>query len=394
MTVNNHYALAEEHVIAQLKEENRVLNDKLIRMDQLVNHLEHSEHRFETIFEHSSLGNKVINSNLEIIKFNKSLTKLLGYSKEELLGMQIMDIAHPDYKAPWKALQQELWTHKKNSFSIDACIIKKDKSVLWCHITSILFYDQDQTFGYAILEDIGWRKEMEEQVKQMNLKNLKRQKEHQQKILEVVISTQEEEKKRISESLHNNLGQMFYGVRLNLDQINFLLVDQGKNLVNLNKSKELLSECIRESRRMAHELTPMILEDFGLFGAIEDTCSNLNGLVKFSCSFIGTSKKLNKSLEIAVYRIVQELILNVVKHAEASSAKIKISIHSAAVIIKVEDNGKGFEPNEEVSKGLGLRYLKSRLQLLKGNLRISSIFKQGTTVTISLPNNVIDGVGK
>jgi PAS domain S-box-containing protein len=359
-----------------------------IASDKIIHDLNHIERRFRTIFERSSFGNKIINSKLEIIKVNSALITLLGYSQKELLGTQIKDIAHPDFIAPWNALQEQLWTLENETFSFEACIIKKDKSVLWCQVTSILFPDQGQTFGYTIIEDISLRKALEEQVKQTNVRNLKIQKAQQQKILDVVISTQEEERKRIANSLHNNLGQMFYGVRLHLDQVNPIMSDPEKNKSSLIKAKELLSDCINETRRISHELSPTVLEDFGLIGAIQDSCSKSSDKVNFKYLFAGISEKLHKSLEIAIYRIVQELILNVIKHAEASVVKITVTVYKAAVIIIVEDDGKGFEPNKQKDKGFGLKYLKNRLQVLKGNLKISSSTHKGTIVNVTLPNHV------
>jgi len=80
-------------------------------------------------------------------------------------------------------------------------------------------------------------------------------------------------------------------------------------------------------------------------------------------------------------------MLNVIKHADASFAKVVVSIHSKAVFIKVEDNGKGFPSEDQATKGLGLRNLKSRLQLLNGNLSIASAPKKGTTINVSLPSH-------
>jgi PAS domain S-box-containing protein len=370
----------------QLKQEISALKAKLIEMDKLVQDLESSELRFKSIFENSSFGNKIINSKLEIIKVNKALTDLLGYSELELLGIHILDIAHPKFIDTWSNLQKELWSHKKSFFSIETCILKKDKTELWCHVTSIIFEDKEETLGYTIIEDISGRKELESKFKEANDRFLKSQKAQQQKIFDIVIGTQEEERKRIAQSLHNNLGQMFYAVKLNLDQINLQVSNLEISEQYLKGSKKLLSECIEETRRISHELTPTVLEDFGLVGAIQDNCARLSKKVSFNCSFIGSAERLTKFRQLAVYRIVQELMLNVIKHADATYAKIIVSINPKAVFIKIEDNGKGFIVDDQTNKGLGLMHLKSRLQLLDGNLNISSVPAKGTTVNVSLPS--------
>jgi len=122
---------------------------------------DNSETRFKTIFEESTFGNKIIAADLRIIKVNHALIVLLGYSEEELLGSLITDIAHPDYVEDWKKLQNVLWADKKTSFSIDTCLLKQDGSEIWCHVTSIVFKDKAEDYGYTIIEDITVRKNYE-----------------------------------------------------------------------------------------------------------------------------------------------------------------------------------------------------------------------------------------
>lgn len=129
--------------------------------ERLVNKYDKSHNWFKTIFEQSTLGNKIINKDLKIIKVNEALIQLLGYSEDELLGNKITSFAHPDFVEDWKAVQQSLWALKHLSFTIDTCLIKKDKTFLWCTVTSILLFDNVQTFGYSIIQDISDRKTFE-----------------------------------------------------------------------------------------------------------------------------------------------------------------------------------------------------------------------------------------
>jgi PAS domain S-box-containing protein len=375
-----------EENLSLLAEENDALKSKALQLDQLTDDLKSSELRFKNIFEGSSLGNKVINSDLKIIKVNNALTDMLGYSEQELLGMRIMDIAYPEHINVWKELQHELWTNKKDSFTIDSRIIKKDKTIIWCHVTSILFTNAGDTFGYTIIEDISQRKKFEQDLKDATEQHLAYQREQHTKTMKIIVTTQEEERKRMADSVHNSLGQLFYGVKLALDHINLDTPEpQEKNKGTLRKAKDLLSECIAESRRLSHELMPTVLEDFGLEGAVQDICYQLSGKVKFKCAFNGSSKRLEKHIEIAVYRIVQELMLNIVKHSEATFATVGIGINSSEIIIKVEDNGKGFTADEETDGKIGLQNVKSKLVLFKGKLDISSQPERGTVINISLP---------
>jgi PAS domain-containing protein len=100
----------------------KILQQKRDRSEQEFNNI---QNKFKTVFEQSSLGHKFIDADLKILKVNKALVKLLGYSKKELLGSRIINIVVPEFARSWEELQHELWTKRKPSFSIDTCIIKK-----------------------------------------------------------------------------------------------------------------------------------------------------------------------------------------------------------------------------------------------------------------------------
>jgi PAS domain S-box-containing protein len=111
--------------------------------------------KFQAIFEHSRLAGKIIAPNLEIIEVNTALVDLLGYSeKADIVGTRIMDYSPQEFQANWKLLQQELWDKKKPFFELETSLIKKDGSVIWCKVTSILFPNNESTLGYTIIEDI------------------------------------------------------------------------------------------------------------------------------------------------------------------------------------------------------------------------------------------------
>jgi two-component system sensor histidine kinase VicK len=161
MTPAEERNLSLEKEISDLKETAARLLSVQEDNERLVHEYNQSQNRFEAIFKQSSLGNKIINKDLQIIKVNEALIQLLGYSENELIGSRITDFAHPDYVADWIAVQHRLWALKQPSFSIDTCIVKKNKTSLWCQVTSILLLDNNQTLGYSIIQDISARKAFE-----------------------------------------------------------------------------------------------------------------------------------------------------------------------------------------------------------------------------------------
>jgi two-component system sensor histidine kinase VicK len=161
--------------LGQLAAENEALRDQLgglllswhtltekLEKRQVPDKQHHESHvRFETIFEQSRLGNKIITPDLRIVRVNQAMVALLGYAKSEIEGTRITDYAQADYVAHWRELQEHLWTRHIPSFHVDTVLVKKDGSRVWCSVNSILFKDGEDTLGYTTIEDISERKALE-----------------------------------------------------------------------------------------------------------------------------------------------------------------------------------------------------------------------------------------
>jgi len=132
------------------------------------NRYQQSQVRFRTVFEHSPLGNKIIDNELTIKQVNPAVVAMLGFARaEELVGHKIIEFAHPDYRADWERLQHSLWSHKLPSFALETCLRRQDGSWFWCRVTSVLFQDEAGELGYTTLEDITKRKSLEIKHKQL-----------------------------------------------------------------------------------------------------------------------------------------------------------------------------------------------------------------------------------
>lgn len=251
--------------------------------------------------------------------------------------------------------------------------------MIWCHVTTTLIEDNGGTLGYTVLEDISERKELE------RLRRLILEQEHRQEIAETILNTQEEERKRIAESLHNGLGQTLYGVKLSLSNID---AQSSENQKAIRQTENLIINCIQECRRISHDLTPAILEEYGLHEAVRDICRQLSQSVRFDCTIEGQKGRLDRFLEVAVYRIIQELMVNVIKHAGATRASTNVEQDSGFIRITVQDNGKGFDPLLNGGKGIGLKSIRSKVTLLSGSLDIVSAEGEGTKISIAIPKRV------
>jgi len=127
------------------------------------------EARFNTIFELTSVATKMIRSDLTIIKVNKALCELLGYSPQELEGTKILDHACEQYIEHWHRLQEELWSKKVPFFKLQACLYRKDRTLVWVDVTTILYQDQGETFGFTVLDDITGLKDFQDSQKRLDM---------------------------------------------------------------------------------------------------------------------------------------------------------------------------------------------------------------------------------
>lgn len=379
----------QKSIAPQLEEEIRSLRAQLAEARSLAqekNRLDReyrdSKRRFETVFNESSVGKKIIDSDLRIIRVNRSLTEILQYSEDELLGVNIMELSHPDFKEDWHALRHELWGNHRQSFSIDACIIRKDQTSLWCHVTSIIFEDNGETLGYTIIEDISERKRLEQAEKDLREKELFLQ--QQAEVVKATLNTQERERERIAEGLHNSLGQLLFAAQLELNKV-ANLQDQGERDAALRNAGDLLYKSITECRQISHQLMPLVLHDFGLEAAIRAICQDMSGAVNFSCDIRLQNPKNEKYFEIVVYRLIQELMLNIGKHSGATKGQVSIAENGREVTITVSDNGKGFDLQAVGRQGIGLSGIRNNVTLLKGRYEIKTAPGNGCVVTVHLP---------
>lgn len=208
--------------------------------------------------------------------------------------------------------------------------------------------------------------------------------EQQQEVFRVSLNTVEEERRRIAESIHNGLGQVLYGIKISLagliKDMPWADFEETKNYTN-----HLLTDVIQESRRISHELMPATLEEFGLKTAIADMCRQLEDGIHFRYKLTGLEHRLEKYLELAIYRTMQELLMNVVKHSGATHAYTELKISPTQILIKVKDNGRGINDTPKHKPGIGLASIRSKIKLLNGRVEITSPPNEGTQVEVTIP---------
>lgn len=205
---------------------------------------------------------------------------------------------------------------------------------------------------------------------------------------EAVLKGEENERTRLAKDLHDGLGGMLSGIKYSMNTMKGNLIMTPENQQAFERSMDMLDSSIKEMRRVAHNMMPEALVKFGLDTALKDFCSDINqsGALNVNYQSIGMeAAEVDQTTAITVYRIVQELINNTMKHAAAKNAIVQLSRENNKLSITVEDDGKGFDTALlQSAKGIGWTNIRNRVEFLKGKLDVSAGEGKGTSVLIEI----------
>ena len=242
--------------------------------------------------------------------------------------------------------------------------------------------------GLLSYRNIRHRQQLSRQQDELQQNHI-RELEKDKKLIAVdsMLKGQEDERSRLAKDLHDSLGGLLSGVKYSLSNMKDNLIITPDNMAVFERSLDMIDMSIRELRRVAHNMMPEMLTKFGLDEALKEYCNTINatGLLSVKYLSIGLDTRLEKSSEIIIYRTIQELLNNIMKHAGAKEAIVQLIKEHGRLNIIVEDDGKGFDTALlENNKGAGLTSIQSRVDYLKGRLDIHSTAGKGTLVNIEL----------
>jgi PAS domain S-box-containing protein len=206
------------------------------------------------------------------------------------------------------------------------------------------------------------------------------------------VRAQEEERKRIAREIHDGLGQMLTAIKFNLEILEDMINAGAEERERIADMKNLLDSVMKEARELSYNLMPSVLDDFGLVPALQLLSEQFMNRTNIQIIFQthGISERLDPQLEIGLYRIAQESLNNIAKHAEASEVNIQVIYHTEGIRLVVEDNGKGFidQPKRKRATGkggMGLINMRERATTLGGMFTIDSARDKGTLITVEIP---------
>lgn len=321
-------------------------------------------------------------------RYSDNLMRLLGNKPGDppMNQEQIFGMIHPEDRERTRANSALLRQTGERLIPLEYRVIRKDGALRYFsnRVRKMEDYEKNHLI-LGITEDTTERV-LEETHNRRLLRERSDFEERQRlALLAATLETQEEERKRIAESLHNGIGQMLYGIQLNLNLLSMDTGESGEKRYSEQKQRtmELLGDAIAETRRVSHELMPSVLQDFGLKVSVEHLCKQYEGTLKTDCSVCDLPENIPQYVSTALYRTLQELMTNIVKHAKAGHVQVELRHTPPYYELDVKDDGQGFEADKWVS-GIGLKSLQNRILLIKGEFQVDS-GPEGTTIRVKIP---------
>ena len=216
---------------------------------------------------------------------------------------------------------------------------------------------------------------------------------HQQDIASKgIIEAEERERKRIAGDLHDGIGQLFSAVKMNLSAISgSIKFEDQQTAESYDKTLAMVDESCKEVRSISHQMMPNTLLKYGLASAVRDFISKIDTRqLKVHLEISGLNERLDSNTETVLYRVLQETVNNVIKHAGASQLDIQLNKEEDGVTATIEDNGHGFDMTTiEQREGIGLKNIRTRIEYLKGHVEFDSTPGRGTVVSVWVPVNPV-----
>jgi two-component system sensor histidine kinase DegS len=305
-----------------------------------------------------------------------------------------------------KTFSQVLTPIEKEQLVIDRIISEKHRSgwqgeinitnrngeSIWLDLSMVpVTIKKEESELLIVCFDITERKKAEQEVERLNTENIT-DKINQQKIISSkIVENQENEQNRIAKEIHDGIGQMLTGLKFSLESIN--LDDKEKSAQKIEYLKKLSLDIIKGVRTATFNLMPPELSDHGIVSSIAKLTQELSKLTGKNILFYNKTnfdQRLDSLIEINIYRLTQEAINNAIKYADSTHIIVQLSHSNSILGITIDDNGKGFDVNAVEKKrnsesGMGLLFMKERIQYINGRVFINSIPGEGTRITFNIP---------
>jgi PAS domain S-box-containing protein len=341
--------------------------------------LRESEKRYRDLVEFSPVA-ITVHQEERITYINPAGVKLWGANKqEEVLGRSPLDFVHPDYHELLNERIQQIQTREQSLPPTEVKNIRLDGQMLYTVGTGIPITYQGEPAILSVVLDITERVRAEERLRELTRR---------------LVAAQEEERKHIAQELHDELGQALTAISLDLGSIEKILPPEVPPGIRdqLIDARSLADEVDERIGEIALDLRPSLLDDLGLLPTLQwylNRYSQRLG-IEVSMDSKGLESRLPEEVETTLYRVIQEALTNIARHAQASMVRLSLERSVETVIVSIHDDGKGFDveglqSSATLPEGMGLLGINDRVSTLGGRVEIHSKPGQGTHVNIEIP---------
>lgn len=316
------------------------------------------------------------------IRWNKNLETASGYSATDIKTMKPVDFLEAQNRdAAWAWIRQ---VFAAGYAETEAIVVTKsgERVPYFLTGTTIMYGDQNCLIGIGV--DISTRKNSEIELRQLN--------EQLRQLSQHLHTIREEEQRRIAREIHDELGQQVTALKMDLSTIKKSVKDAADPLAiqqKISAMNGLLDETVRTIRKISSELHPSVLDELGLVAALDwqsmEFSKRFNIPVEFIANKAAKNLQLNLNIATGIFRIYQESLTNIARHAEATLVKASLHYGKNIILVTIADNGKGFDTTKKgPKKTLGLLGVKERAYMIGGTVDIQSEPGKGTQVSITV----------
>ncbi len=343
------------------------------------NELISREKRFRALIEESSDVIALVDREGMIRYTGPSVSKVLGYTVEELIGRNTFELIHPFDLNSIKEMLEGILSEPSKIGNAEIRIRHKNGS--WCWIEGVGKNLIDEPAVNAIVvnfRDITDRRVAEEMSRQLPIR---------------IINAQETERRRVARDLHDSVNQILSSVKFRMENIEEKVHRKDDALrIEVANAKLSLEKAMQEVRRISRNLRPSELDDLGVIPAVRSMCEEFKEVTKIDVDlkFSRLPETLSPEIEVTMYRIIQEALNNTAKHSGASRLSIHCAKDRSSLTIRIKDNGKGFDlhdpaVNAPENSGMGLLNMKERAAFIGGTVSIRSSPRKGMEIKVQLP---------
>jgi len=338
-----------------------------------------AQKRFQTIFEKAPLGIALINLLTgKYYDVNPKYASIVGRCEDELLRTDQSDILHPDDVSSYRNDIEKFVNHQSCDCKLAKRVLRPDMSIIWIEIFIVPFeiMGNGEVCHLCMIEDITESKRMIENLRQLTT---------------YLQDVREEERTRIGREIHDVLGGTLTVLRMDLDWLSKKISADPMH-ERIRSLYELTGEAIETARRVSINLRPNVLDNLGLYGAIEWQIREFEQRTNIRCELESTISSLsfnNKNFETSIFRIIQEVFINIARHSQATRVDIELFEDADDIMIIIKDNGIGITESQMLnSESFGIIGMNERIQQFCGKLEIVGTPSQGSVVTLKIPHTI------